>query len=84
LCHEASAFVSFGKTKPIKHSEEDGETESKEHVSCECGRMKRCLAHMGLDAGIFITPAQSLCFKYVMKSWSCHQKESFDRVIIFT
>jgi len=33
--------------------------------------MKRSLAQMDFAAGILITPAHSLCFKYDMKSWNC-------------
>ena len=66
--HTHSKFVSFGKIKAIKQSDGLGVMESMEHASIEWGRMKRSLAHMDLVAGILITPAHTLCFKYDTKS----------------
>lgn len=68
--HTNSAFVSLGRTNPIKQSEGLGGMHSMAHISGEHGRMKRSLAHMDLAAGILITPAQSRCFKYDTKSWN--------------
>lgn len=68
--HTNSAFVSLGRTNPIKQSEGLGGMHSMAHISGEYGRMKRSLAHMDLAAGILITPAQSRCFKYATKSWN--------------
>lgn len=61
--HAQSKLVSLAKTKAIKQSVGLGAIESMEHASAEGGRMKRSLGHMNLEAGILITPAQSLCFK---------------------
>jgi len=52
----------------MRQSEGPGAIESKEQVSSVWGRMNSSLAHMDFEAGILITPAQSLCFKYDMKS----------------
>lgn len=65
-----SKFVSLGRTKAMRQSDGSCAIESKEHVSIEWGRMNSNLAHMDFEAGILITPAQSLCFKYDMKSWN--------------
>lgn len=74
--HTNSECVSLGTTRPSRQREELGATESREHVSDDCGRMKRSLAHIEFTAGILITPAHSLCFKYNSKSWNC--KTNFD------
>ena len=66
--HIHSKFVSLGRTKAMRQSDGSCAIESKEHVSSEWGRMNSNLAHMDFEAGILITPAQSLCFKYDMKS----------------
>lgn len=66
--HTHSKFVSFGKTRATRQSGELGLIESMDTSSGEYGRMKRSLAHMGVVAGILITPAHSLCFKYEIKS----------------
>lgn len=72
VSHEAqthSKFVSLGKTRAMRQSDAlGGATESMEHASCEYGRIKRSLDHMDFITGILITPAQSLCFKYEIKS----------------
>lgn len=67
-CHTHSKFVSLGKSKAIRQSGVLGAIDSMEHTSGEYGRMKRSLAQIDFEAGIFITPAHSLCFKYDMKS----------------
>lgn len=64
-----SKFVSLGNTKPIRQSEGFGATDNIEQVSGEYGRMKSILVHIDLNAGIFITPAQSRCCRYIIKSW---------------
>jgi len=66
--HIHSKFVSLGRTKAMRQSEGSGAIESREQVSSEWGRMNSSLAHMDFEAGILITPAQSLCFKYDTKS----------------
>lgn len=69
-----SKFVSLGKTKPIRQSEGFGAIDNIEQVSGEYGRMKSILVHIDLNAGILITPAQSRCWRYIIKSWNCTRK----------
>lgn len=66
--HTHSKFVSLGKTKATRQSDELGAIESIEHMSCEYGSMNISLAQIDFTAGILITPAHSLCFKYDTKS----------------
>lgn len=68
--YNQSEFVSLGKTKAIRQSDGSGAIESNEHISSEWGSKNSSLAHMDFEAGTFITPAQSLCFKYDTKSWN--------------
>lgn len=63
-----SKFASFGKTTVKRQSEALDFIESIEQASGEQGRMKSSLAHIALEAGILITPAHPLCFRYEMKS----------------
>lgn len=73
--HTHSKFVSLGKTKATRQSDELGAIESIEHMSCEYGSMNISLAQIDFTAGILITPAHSLCFKYDTKSWNCKTNE---------